>query len=251
MSQRPGARLGIAGACLVLLAASGCGSTPALEDAVEPEVTAPEAPEAPEVPEASGRAEPTRPEEARRVLDEGIAAVYAGEFRRGLELCEQALAHAGEDDALRAEAYRWLIHGSAQDRDPERALQYFAPAIELLPDDPWIRYSQGVALGTIGRFEDAILALGEALRLDPTQVKALQWRAQYQYETLQYAGAIEDCTRLLEVLDQTSDATLAEWGGNRAVLVRDTLEIRAGCYDASGQHDLARQDRERRILNDR
>jgi len=187
---------------------------------------------------------------ARRELDEGLAAIYGGEYRRGLELCERALLHAGGDDALRAEAYRWLIHGAVQDRDPERALTYFEPAIELLPDDAWIRYSQGIALGTVGRFEEAIEALGEALRLDPTQVKALQWRAQYQYETLEYAGAIEDCARMLEVLEETTDATLAEWGGNRAALVRDTLEIRAGCYDASGQHDLARQDRERRLLSD-
>jgi hypothetical protein len=33
--------------------------------------------------------------------------------------------------------------------------------------------------------------------------------------------------------------------------VRDTLEIRAGCFDASGQHDRARQDREGQTLSDR
>ena len=235
MSPRAGQRALLASACVLVLLGAGCRT----DDPVL----------APTAQEGSASAPAQTMTDARRELDEGIAAVSGGEYGRGLELCEQALLHAGEDDALRGEAYRWLIHGSAQDRDPERALTYFEPAIELLPGDPWIRYSQGVALGTVGRFEEAIEALGEALRLDPTQVKALQWRAQYQYETLQYAGAIEDCSRLLEVLDETSDATLAAWGGNRGVLVRDTLEIRAGCHDASGQHDLARQDRELRLLS--
>ena len=231
------------GLCLLLQLAGGCRSAEP-SPAADPAVVTPPVPPAPPVDE------PPQPGLARQTLDEGTAAISRGEYRSGLELCEQALLHAGGDDELRAEAYRWLIHGAVQDRDPERALTYFEPAIELLPNDAWIRYSEGVALGTVGRFEEAIEALGEALRIDPTQVKALQWRAQYQYETLEYAGAIADCTRMLEVLEETTDATLAGWGGNRGALVRDTLEIRAGCYDASGQHDLARQDRERRLLSD-
>ncbi len=55
--------------------------------------------------------------------------------------------------------------------------------IHLAPDDKYAHYNKGVTLKDLGQYEEAVLAYGEAIRLDPNYVEAHKdgsgsWRAE-------------------------------------------------------------------------
>lgn len=188
--------------------------------------------------------EPPPPSPARFQLDQGAAAIQRGETAEGIELCEAALRSSGDDREVQAEAHRWLVHGYTLAVDPERALEHCGPGIELQPDDPWMRYAQGIALRTIGELDEAIGAFGVAVELDLDHLKAYQWRADTLQLRERHAEAIEDWTRALEILEDADPAYLASWGGERESMITDTLFRRADSLDAVGEHDRANRDRE-------
>ena len=56
----------------------------------------------------------------------------------------------------------------------EEALAQYDAAEQLMPGRPLLAYNKGVALGKLGRHEEALAALDKALELKPNDEKALQ-----------------------------------------------------------------------------
>ncbi len=201
-------------AALALLAI-GCQSQPAL---VRPIAT-----------------EPPAVSEARLDLNDAITALNEGELELGIDLCEDALAAAGDDGALRGEAHAWLVHAYALCDDPDSGLEHAALGIELQPKNAWLRYSQGVALQKLGLFDDAIDSFSHAIRLDPNHIKALQWRAHVLQGQELFEDSIEDWTRAIAIIEAADADALASWGGNREELIATCVRARGECEDALAQ----------------
>lgn len=179
-------------------------------------------------------------------LAAGIEALQAGEVLKGIEhlelVLENALDPRGE---VAATAQGWLVHGYTRLGEPERALEHASIAIELVPDDAWLRYARGVALYTMGELEPAILAFSMAIERDAHHIKAWQWRAEAYYLRRRYDSAIADWGQALDILETTDQERLSGWRGQRVELLRGSLLGRARSYDASGDYEFARVDRER------
>ena len=54
----------------------------------------------------------------------------------------------------------------------DKALQFIGAVVSLNPDDAIAQYNKGVALGGLGRIEEALQAYEEAIRLNPDYFEA-------------------------------------------------------------------------------
>ncbi|MEM7406752.1 MAG: sulfotransferase [Pseudomonadota bacterium] len=97
-----------------------------------------------------------------------------------------------------AETHSMLARLLLQDGQGERALTHFSAALELAPDDALGTLHQGDALATLGRRDDAIVAVRRAITLDPSLAVA--------YETLAYIGGAD----ALDAEHKAAAARLAE-----------------------------------------
>jgi tetratricopeptide (TPR) repeat protein len=164
--------------------------------------------------------------------------------RGGLELLEPALGRAAEPGE-RLEVLRWLAHGHTMDGDPEAAAGRLEQALAIDESDPWLHYALGTArleLGDDGAAEEAYTL---ALALDPTHVKARQWRGEARSRRGDLAGAIEDLDAAVELIVAADRRSFALWGGDRDGMLRWTLGRRAALHDQLGEAGLAAADRER------
>ena len=84
-------------------------------------------------------------------------------------------------------------------------------------------------------------AFGQAIAIDASHAKALQWRGEVRVLLGRLDAAVLDLTRALELLDTVEIEDLPE--GRDAMRIR-VLFQRAGALDALGRHDEARADRE-------
>jgi len=208
---------------LVLLLTFGCAAQETT--VVETPLAAVEAPPVLVESPSPGRAE----------LDAGMQALGNGELDRGIDLCEEALLLAASNDELRAETHTWLVHAYTLVDDPDSALAHVVLAIELHPEDPWLRYSQGIAYQKLGLFDDALDSLEQAITLDPLHIKACQWRAHILQAQERYSESIEDWNRALEILDQTDEAVVASWGGDKAAMIETCTRAISECQGVLGE----------------
>jgi tetratricopeptide (TPR) repeat protein len=128
--------------------------------------------------ERLARREVRAPEEA--AADEALADVEeelgAGpsegplpeEFKSFLESVD-----SGRDDV---EAILQLAGLALEGGDPHMALVRYEEALAAEPDHPDAWTGKGVALQNLARYEDALAAYDEALRLDPGHATATRWR---------------------------------------------------------------------------
>lgn len=175
------------------------------------------------------------PTQARVTLDAGMAALGSGEVEHGIALCEEALLLAEGNQELTAEAHSWLVHGYTRIDEPEPALDHAVCAIELRPNDPWLRYAQGVALQKLGLLDDALDSFDQAIELNPQHVKAVQWRAYIEQIQERFGASLEDWQLALEILERASVEALASWGGDKAALIETCERGIAECKRALGE----------------
>lgn len=111
-------------------------------------------------------------EDVSTLVETGRAHCLAHEWPQALVALDAALAR--EPDHL--EALRWRGHARTGAGQYPLALQDLDRAIELGADDAWTCYARAMALHHLGRLDDAILGYTRALAIDPTWVKAHEWR---------------------------------------------------------------------------
>src|SRR5262249_26317607 len=104
--------------------------------------------------------------------------------------------------------------------DHARAALEFHHAVELQPEEFWPHFFEGVCAYRLGRFRDAVAALGVCVALAPRTAECFYNRG-IAYEALGQDGpALADYSRALELNPTFADAAL-----NRGV-----LSFRAGRY---------------------
>jgi len=179
-----------------------------------------------------------------QVLEEAQRRFELGEIDAGLELLAAALESMPPGDReARARIHEGLAHGETRRSDPEAALVQAERAIELAPEHAWAWYAMGVASNTIGDYGAAVAGFDESLRLDPTDVKALEWRASTKALLGRHEEAVRDLTRALDELEGADDARVAHWRVSRDVLARELRLLRANSLEELGRYDEARADR--------
>lgn len=175
------------------------------------------------------------------LLDQSRVLRERGDYRRAVEVLEEALELWPEEDGMGRPANRLLlVHTCALAGDPERGLVHIDAALAEQPS-AWLWYSRGVALTTMGDYQEAAAAFGQALILDPTHAKSLQWRAQVASLLGEHEEALVDLQRTLELIDAHDLFGVPE---GEDALRRAVLLQRADALDALGRHDEARADRE-------
>jgi tetratricopeptide (TPR) repeat protein len=174
--------------------------------------------------EAQGGGEGARHCLALSLLGLGDPAQAATRLER-LAAGSQA-GHAARAAVFAQAAQAWLMIG-----DANRAFGAATMALTLMPDDPDLLTDRAVALGSLGRYREAIEDLDAALRLDPDRAEALVFRAAANRSLDRFGEARRDVDRALRLLPANPEA----------LLERGILRQLAG--DADG----ARQDWERVI----
>jgi tetratricopeptide (TPR) repeat protein len=160
-----------------------------------------------------------------------------------IDLLERALAEWPQDDSDgKLEVRRWLVHVCALAGDPERGLHHAVAAIEGAPQDAWLRYAKGAALGELGRHGEALVAFTEALDRDPEHVKSLQHRGSVEALLGRHAAAIADFDRALAILGAKDPREVPE---GKSGMLRSIRFHRADSLDALGRHAEADAERER------
>ena len=188
---------------------------------------------------------PTVAEPPPHLLDDAIAKIQAGELDTGIAELESLAADKATGVADQTEARRWLGHAYTRLRDPESALEHYRQALAHATDDAWLHYAVGTAMFEMGRNAEAIESYSSAIRIDPSHLKALQWRA-HTYATLeQHEHAATDFATAIELLDSADAAKLAEWGGDRSAMLYWSYIEYGRSLDALERHEEA--DRQRAL----
>jgi tetratricopeptide (TPR) repeat protein len=173
---------------------------------------------------AAGGAEGARHCEALAVLALGDAARAADRLEA---LASRSLAGPAARAAVFAQAAQaWLMAGEAG-----RAFGATTMALTLAPDDTDLLIDRAVALGSLGRYREAVEDLDRALAAEPDRAEALVFRAAAWRHMDRAEPARRDIERALAIAP----------GNAEALLERGILRQLAG--DAAG----ARMDWERAI----
>ena len=156
----------------------------------------------------------------------GIADAYNLFFEKSsFEQAKYYAKKALEIDSLMPEALTSLAFATERnDWDFERAEYYYKKAIEINPTYPTAYQWYGIFLTFMGRFDEGIKVIEEALRLDPV---SLQINSDYGGISLGSSGRIEEAiASLSKTLDLDSTFLLAHRFLGRA-------------YEAGGFYDKA------------
>ncbi|MBN1512818.1 MAG: protein kinase [Phycisphaerae bacterium] len=140
---------------------------------------------------------------------------YARELRAVLRCGRQQFVPMAHDATALIESrpdhhVGYLLRGAARlfADQPQEALDDLARAGELGEDEPsaWRHTLAGTARLRAGQFDKARIEYDEALVTDPAMVSALLGRAKCLYELQDYAGAIRDTDRVIEIAPDVADA---------------------------------------------
>jgi tetratricopeptide (TPR) repeat protein len=106
-------------------------------------------------------------------LSLGAALTRVGDWRVAGEIYEALLDVRGPDrfrSSLRNNlAWLLLVRPEAELRDPGRALELAREAVALLPEEPTVRSTLGLALYRCGEIHEAVRVLERTLELAPTE----------------------------------------------------------------------------------
>ncbi len=119
---------------------------------------------------------------------------------------DQAVAHAGDNSSLRAEA---LLVRAALERDSARRLEDLTAAIEAKPDDPVPYRLRGALLADLGRVDEALADLNQALQLEPDDALTWQVKGMILAKAQRYEEALA-CFEKVRELAPSATAPLLE-----------------------------------------
>lgn len=162
---------------------------------------------------------------------EALALLALGDPPRAAERLEQIAARSRAGHPARAAVFAqaaqaWLMSG-----EPGRAFGAATMALALTPEDADLLIDRAVALGNLGRYQEAVSDLDRALVIDADRAEALVFRAA-AWRHLDRAGpARRDIDRALALAPDSAEALL-----ERGIL-----------RQLAGDTDGARMDWERAI----
>jgi tetratricopeptide (TPR) repeat protein/tRNA A-37 threonylcarbamoyl transferase component Bud32 len=167
-------------------------------------------------------------EEARRKAVSGDAALYNGlqaaaDRNRGIEHAVTEYALALDLDPTLYWAQFQLGRCYLSLGRTAEAVQALGTCVALRPDAPWSYSARGMAMGVLGRFDEARADLDHALQLDPNFLPAMLNRGAVRWMQTDSKGALADFTR---ILDAPEDHRLIE-----AAFYRAQINVEAGNLD--------------------
>lgn len=137
-----------------------------------------------------------------------LALVALGEPRRAAERLEAIAAASLAGRPARAAVYAqaaqaWLVAG-----DSNRAFAATTLALTLTPEDVDLMLDRALALGIMGRFEEAVMDLDRALQIEPMRAEALVFRAAAWRRLDRAEPARRDIERALAISPANAEALL-------------------------------------------
>lgn len=175
-----------------------------------------------------------------------LALLSAGEPARAAERLESIARLSQASPATRASVFAqagqaWMMAG-----DSGRAFAAATLALSLTPNDPDVMLDRAVALGTLGRYGDALEDLNRVLGLDPDRAEAWVFRAAAHRHLDRTDQAEQDVARALQLAPDNAEAFLErgiirQLRGNTVAARRDWEKAMALAPD-SATADLAEQN---------
>jgi tetratricopeptide (TPR) repeat protein len=137
-----------------------------------------------------------------------LAILALGDLHRAAERLEALAARSRAGNAARAAVFAqaaqaWLMAG-----DANRAFAATTLALTLTPDDTELLIDRAVALGSLGRFGEAVADLDRALVADPARPEALVFRAAAWRHLDRAEPARRDIERALALEPDNAEALL-------------------------------------------
>lgn len=137
-----------------------------------------------------------------------LAILALGDPQRAAERLEALAARSRAGHAARAAVFAqaaqaWLMAGEAN-----RAFAATTLALTLTPDDVDLLIDRAVALGTLGRYAEAVADLDRALAADPQRPEALVFRAAAWRHLDRAEPARRDIERALALEPDNAEALL-------------------------------------------
>jgi tetratricopeptide (TPR) repeat protein len=121
-----------------------------------------------------------------------------------LSEAERALRTAIEIAPTAYEAYYYLGNVSLARENLEKAREQYEAALELVPVYPEALYALGMVFGEKGEFDRALELFEQVLKVSPKHAGAYFWRAVIQSDRKQFADALADCNRSINLYEEQS-----------------------------------------------
>ncbi|WP_328702610.1 tetratricopeptide repeat protein [Belnapia mucosa] len=175
-----------------------------------------------------------------------LALIALGEPERGAERLEGLARVSRASAATRASIFAQAGQAWMMANDGGRAFGATTMALTLAPDDPELLTDRAIALGTLGRYAEALDDLNRVVRLDPDRAEAWVFRAAAHRHLDRVDQAAEDVARALTLAPDSAEALLER--GIIRQLRGDTAGARADWERAitlapdSATADLAQQN---------
>lgn len=92
------------------------------------------------------------------------------------------------------DSIEWLDNGDKEfdEKNYEKAIEHYAKAISIDPDDAYAYYRRGGAYYHLKRYNKAIKDLTKVISIDPNKSSAYNDRGWVYYEMKKYDKALED-----------------------------------------------------------
>ncbi len=137
-----------------------------------------------------------------------LALLALGEPERAAERLEQLGRASSAGAAARASVFAqagqaWMLAG-----DGSRAFGAATMALVLAPDDPELLLDRAVALGTLGRYAEALEDVNRVLALGPDRAEAWVFRAAAHRRLDRVEQAAKDVARALALAPDNAEAML-------------------------------------------
>lgn len=262
------ARPALLGALAALLLTAAAGTTWFALGCLEAEAASETLPLPPEIPRLAEGPQYDRclamlrtdPEDARAFAEtweaagggEGarhcaaLALLASGEVEHGAERLEQLARSSHGSAAARAAVFAqagqaWMLLGNTG-----RAYAAATMALTLTPDDLDLLVDRAVALGSMGRYADALEDLNRAVTLDPNRAEPLIFRAAALRHLDRVDEALRDVEKALVLAPENAEALLErgilrQFMGDAAGAKADWEKVVALAPDSPAA-DLAQQN---------
>lgn len=137
-----------------------------------------------------------------------LALLALGDPLRAAERLERLATESHAGAAARASVFTQAAQAWTMAGEMNRAFGATTMALTLTPDDPDLLVDRAAALGSLGRYAEAVADLDRALRLDPMRADALVFRAAAWRQLDRAEAARRDIERALAISPDSPEALL-------------------------------------------